>query len=132
MNTQVCKLSLNYIVLSSTPIWNMHRLFGRYHDLVKDRAAIEKVQHFALRICLKDWSLDYDEALDRAHLPSLVTRRDRAGLCYMYNIVHSSIDFESAPVEPRTVSSFTRHSNSYQLQQFSCHSKLNAFFELLP
>ena len=64
MNTQVRKLSLNYIVLSSTPIWNMHRLFGRYHDLVKDRAAIEKVQHFALRICLKDWSLDYDEALD--------------------------------------------------------------------
>ena len=56
-------------------VWSPH--------LVKDRAAIEKIQHFALRICLKDWSLGYDVALDRAHLPSLTTRRDRAGLCYM-------------------------------------------------
>jgi hypothetical protein len=59
-------------------VWSPH--------LVKDRAAIEKIQHFALRICLKDWSLSYDEALDKAHLPSLAIRRDHAGLCYLYII----------------------------------------------
>jgi hypothetical protein len=85
---------------------------------------------FALRICLKDWSLSYDEVLDQAHLSSLAIRRDHAGLCYIYNIVHSNMDFESVPVEPRTISRFTRHSNRYQLQQFSCHSNafLNSFF----
>ena len=31
--------------------------------LLKDKAAIEKVQHFALRVYLKDWLLDYDESL---------------------------------------------------------------------
>ena len=48
----------------------------------------------------------------------------------MYNIVHSNMDFESAPVEPRTVSRLTRHRNRYQLQQFSCHSNayMNSFF----
>ena len=32
--------------------------------LLKEKAAIEKVQHFALRVCLKDWLLGYDKSLD--------------------------------------------------------------------
>ena len=68
--------------------------------LLKDKAAIERVQHFALRICLKDWTLAYDDAMESTHLPSLEARRDHAGLCFLYNIVHQNIDFESAPVAP--------------------------------
>ena len=53
-----------------------------------------------------------------------------SGLCYMYNIVHNNMDFESAPVQPRPVSHFTRHSNNHQLQQPCCHTNAfqNSFF----
>ena len=77
-----CSFSICPHLEYASGVWSPH--------LVKDKAANEKVQHFALRICLKDWSLGYDEAPDLAHLSSLVTRRDHAGLCYMYNIVHTT------------------------------------------
>ena len=98
--------------------------------LLKQKAAIEKVQHFALRVCLKDWSLGYDKALDLTRLPSLETRRDHASLCFLYNIVHQNMDFESAPVASRTISRFTRYSNSHQLQQPYCRTTWfqNSFF----
>ena len=90
---------------------------------------IEKAQHFAFKVCLKDWSLNYEEALDLAHIPPLIARRDRAALCYMYNIVHNNMDFENAPIEPRPIS-LTRHSNSHQLRQPYCHTNAfqNSFF----
>ena len=74
-------------------VWSPH--------LIKDITAIEKVQKFALRVCLKDWSLDYDELLHTTSLPSLETRRQRARLCFLHNIVHNNIDFPNAPVAPR-------------------------------
>ena len=46
--------------------------------LAKDIIAIERVQKFAFRVCLKDWSLEYDEALDLSNLPSLGMRRDHS------------------------------------------------------
>ena len=69
-------------------IWSPH--------LLRDKATIEKVHHFALRVCLKDWSLGYDEAMELSQLPSLETRRNRATLCFLYNIVYQNINFESA------------------------------------
>ena len=110
----ICPL-LEY--MHASVVWSSH--------LVKDKTAIEKVQHFALRVCLKDWSLGYDEALDLAHLPSLLTQRSCWLMLHVYNIVHNNMDFESAPVQPRPVSHFTRHSNNYQFQQPCCHT--NAF-----
>ena len=98
--------------------------------LLKDKIAIEKVQHFALRVCLKDWSLDYEESLDLTQLPSLEAQRDSARLCFLYNIIHQNMDFESAPIAARSVTQFTRHSNSHQLQlPFCCTTQYqNSFF----
>ena len=84
--------------------------------LLKEKPVIEKVQHFALRVCLKDWSLGYDKSLDLTQLPFLEAHRDLASLCFLYNIVHRNMDFECAPVTSRTISHFTRYSNSHQLQ----------------
>ena len=87
---------LEFACLSSS-VWSPY--------LAKDIIAIERVQKFALRVCLKDWSLEYDEALDLSNLPSpMGMRRDHAGLCYMFNIVHQNMDFENAPVTRRPVS----------------------------
>ena len=99
--------------------------------LTKDNVSmIEKAHYFALKVCLKDWSLNYEEALDLAHIPPLIARRDHAALCYMYNIVHNNMDFENAPIEPRPISRLTRYSNSHQLRQPYCHTNAfqNSFF----
>ena len=45
---------------------------------------IEKAQYFALKVCLKDWSLNYEEALDLAHIPPLIARRDRAAQAMLH------------------------------------------------
>ena len=97
--------------------------------LLKDKTTIEKVQHFALRVCLKDWSLNYEESLDLTQLPFLEARRDSASLCFLY-IIHQNMDFESARIAARSVARFTRHSNSHQLQLPSCHTTQyqNSFF----
>ena len=103
-------------------VWSPH--------LAKDIMAIEKVQRFALRVCLKNWTVDNDKALQLANLPTMRMRRDRASLCYLYNIVHNNMDFTSAPVDPRPVARSTRFSNNHQLQQPYCHTTAykNSFF----
>ena len=83
-----CSFILPHMEYASI-VWSPH--------LLKDKATIEKVQHFALRVCLKDWLLGYDEAMELSQLPSLETRRNHATLCFLYNIVHQNMDFESAP-----------------------------------
>ena len=63
-------------------------------------------------------------------LPFLEARRDSASLCFLYNIIHQNMDFESAPIVARSVARFTRHSNSHQLQLPFCRTTQyqNSFF----
>ena len=63
-------------------------------------------------MCLKYWSLDYDECLQLSLLPSL---EECGRLCYLHNIVHNNIDFSIAPVVNRVPTRMTRHSNNLQL-----------------
>ena len=70
MNFQTLSLSLNSIALLIRPHMEHSSIVWSPY-LLKEKAAIEKVQHFALRVCLKDWSLGYDKALDLTRLPSL-------------------------------------------------------------
>ena len=85
--------------------------------LIKDISAIEKVQQFALRVCQKNWSLSYEDLLNLTSLTTvtLETRREHAGLCFIYNILHH-YGLVDAPVTPRNTHHYTRHSN------FSSHA----------
>ena len=60
-------------------VWSLH--------LLKHKTTLEKVQYFALKVCLKDWSIEYfGEGLDATHLPSLETHRDHTG--FMFSVQH--------------------------------------------
>ena len=64
-------------------------------------AALESVQKFALRVCLKLWDTNYDELLSAADIPSLQHRRIQQSLCHLFKIINGLIDFPSAPTLPR-------------------------------
>ena len=48
---------------------------------------IEKVQHFACKICSKDWSSDYTFLLSKLQLPTLHSRRQNAKLIFLFKIL---------------------------------------------
>ena len=50
-------------------------------------------QECALRLCNKQWDLDYDSLLFVCELPLLATRRKYFNLCMMYKIINHHIHF---------------------------------------
>ena len=66
-------------------VWHPH--------LVRDIAKLERVQKLALRLCTKQWTLDYSTLLSLCNLPALETRRKYFCLCTMYKTVNKLIDF---------------------------------------
>lgn len=74
-------------------VWDPH--------LVKDTQSLEQVQKFALRMCFRDWSCQYETLLNRARLPTLSTRRKHAKLCHIFKLIHGLTDCLVAPVHTR-------------------------------
>ena len=74
-------------------VWNPH--------LLKDINKIENVQKFALRLCVKQWSQDYESLLSICDLPTLATRRKYLGLCTMYKIINGHVFFPPQVFAPR-------------------------------
>ena len=77
----------------ASPEWNP------FHK--KEINRIESVQKFALRMCLKSWKLDYEELLENAHIPTLRSRHNRAGMCHLSKIVRKQTHFPNAPTVSR-------------------------------
>ena len=74
-------------------VWNPH--------LAKDVEKLEKVQKFALKVCVKQWDLDYTSLLFICALPTLATRRKYFNLCTMYKIVNHQIYYPPDAFIPR-------------------------------
>ena len=66
--------------------------------LCKDIDLLDKTQTFALRVCLKNWSLSSDILHSQLNLPSLADRRRISKLCHLYKIVKNLEDFRSPPL----------------------------------
>ena len=64
----------------TSPVWDPFCL-GEIDEL-------ENVQKFALRMCLKSWSMDFKELLETAQIPSLSSRRSNASLRHLTKIVN--------------------------------------------
>ena len=87
--------------------------------------SLEAVQKFAMRVCTKQWSSNYNAVLNAYGVPSLRKRRLILKLSYLYNILNGRYSLpEPSSVETRTTSHFTRshrhtlivpraHTNSY-------------------
>ena len=96
----------------------------------KDIVALENVQKFALKVSLKQWTLSYEDMLDRANIPSLSSRRKNLSLCQLYNIVHSGVGPPIFSITYRPVCYNHRSNNTRLLYQPFAHTSrfLNSFF----
>ena len=97
---------------------------------IKDKEALEKVQRFGLRMCLKDWSLDQNQLLQLSKVASLSERRSQARLYHLFKIVNDLTDFPDAPLEGRELHHNSRQSNTYQLKTIRGRTSYfqNSFF----
>lgn len=98
--------------------------------LLGDIDSLEKVQRFALRVCLKSWSADREHLYSQSRIPALVDRRKQARLCHMYKIVNDQTDFPEAPLQYRAINFVTRSSHSQQLRNIAARTSQyqNSFF----
>ena len=70
-------------------------------DLIKDIQKLESVQKFALRLCTKQWNLDYESLLMICNILTLTARRKFFCLCTMFKIIYKLIYFPHNIFEPR-------------------------------
>ena len=98
--------------------------------LAKDVELLEKTQKFGLRVCLKNWSSDYNALLSQANIPALTTRCSQARLSHLFKIMHDQTDFPHAPIVQRSFHYNSRFDNSMAIRPFKSHTTqfLNSFF----
>ena len=82
----------------------------------KDIKQLEGVQKFGLRICAKQWGLNYNELLSNFGVPTLNDHRLYLKLATMYKIVHDLLVFP--PVFVRHSTRANVNSNSF-IQPFA-------------
>ena len=61
--------------------------------LYKGTQALESVQKFACKVCLKRWDMDYESTLQQLELTSLSQRHNFLKLTTMYNIINGTLYF---------------------------------------
>ena len=108
-------------------VWHPH--------LSKDIWALESVQKFALRVCSKGWTTDYQSLLDKFQLPSLENRRLFLSLCKFFKIIHKQIYFPPEIVPSYLPLCNLRHCNPNQLVIPFAHTnylKYSFIFNITP
>ena len=102
----------------------------------KDIEAMERVQKFGLKVCLKGWHCSYNNLLNVANIPTPASRRQQLKLFQLFNIINSYSVFPDLPAARRVyVSPYLssiRSTNSVTLSQIFAHTTLfqNSFFPL--
>ena len=99
--------------------------------LCKDIDLLEKTQTFALRICLKNWSLSSDNLLSQLNLSALADRRLISKLCHLFKIIKNYEDFRSPPISFKSQPYNSRHLNSLALCPIFAHSS-QFYFSFFP
>ncbi len=106
----------------AAPVWDPHQQTS-IHKL-------EKVQKFALRVCTKLWTRDYDSLLDTMDLPSLSIRRLYLKLSYLYQVINGHFKFPVSPLERRVCPLNLRSTANIQFERPICRTNAfaNSFF----
>ena len=85
-------------------VWDPHKL--------KDVKSLEDTQKFALRMCLKEWSCDYQEVLELSSFPTLQNRRCYQKLTTLFKIVNHLLVFPPDKVQKKHQARPSLHPNS--------------------
>ena len=65
----------------AAPVWDPHQ-----QGLIN---SLERVQKFALKVCTRNWSSDYESLLQLCNLPTLASRRHYLKLCLLHQVVNT-------------------------------------------
>ena len=124
-NSSASSLLILYISLIRPLLEYTCQVWNQY--LTKNIEKLEKVQRFALRLCVKQWDLDYPSLLFISDLPTLAARRKYFSLCSMFKIVNQLMHFPQDVFVPRTTP-FLHSSKHFYCQPFCrTNSYLNSF-----
>ena len=115
--TRHLRISYNCMCTSFGLVWNMHVWFGILIYIETSRS-LKEFRNCALRLCVKQWDVDYTSLLFSCNLPALATRRNYFILSTMYKIVNHLMDFPTNIFIPRAASLHSTSSCLY-LQPFS-------------
>ena len=99
-------------------------------------------EKFTLKVCTKQWDLNYNDLVSLSHLPTLQDRRQQSKLCWLFNIVNGHTYFPNSPLQNRDIHYATRSSHAHALVPIQCHtlqfqssyfpSTINAWNSLSP
>ena len=119
----------------STTLLQLYKSFVRPHleycsvvwnpYLAGDIDALERVQRFSLRVCLKNWSADHDQLYNQSNIAPLSARRSNASLCHLFKMVNNLIDYPEPPLQFKDIYHSSRHSHALQLRDIK--SRTNQF-----
>ena len=101
-------------------VWNPY--------LKKETEQLEKVQRFALRMCMKQWDASYSDLLELFATPTLADRRKYLSLCVMYTIVHNQVHFQPNIYVPRCLPALRSSQNCQFIQPFAKSSAFKYSF----
>jgi len=76
----------------AVPVWDPH--------LTKDINALEAVQRFACRVCIKSWDMSYSDMLQTMNIPRLSERRRLLKMCNLMAAFAASMSFTSVFMAP--------------------------------
>ena len=120
----------------ASPVWDP------YHKT--EIEAIESVQKFALKMCLKSWSSNYEQLLLEVRLPTLKVRRSALSLGHLYKIINKLTYYPDPPIIQRKIPYSNRginanticipHPNTtaYSVKKFSVLSSLPGVLVYVP
>ena len=94
--------------------------------LVGEINHIEKVQKFALRVCLKRWDryATYEELCDAGDLQTLSARRNIARLCHIFKTINGKTDFSMEQFTTMRCTHNSRNIRESLLQPLNCKTNL--------
>ena len=104
-------------------------LYGVGPHLHGDIEALEKVQRFGLRMCLRRWDADRHQVCELSQTPLLSNRRKVARLCHLYKMTNNLTDYPDPPLQPRVLCRNSRSSHGLQFTSF--RAKTHSFQKLL-
>ena len=116
------KLYLSYVrphLEYAAPVWDPHQ-----HGQID---SLEKVQKFALKMCIGNWNMGYDDMVNSCSLPTLDHRRRVLKLSFMYQVVHGNFLFPDAPLERHITPFNLRNVNALTLCRPATHTNAYKF-----
>ena len=90
------------------------------HTSLKTQINLKMFKKFAIKMCLKQWDLGYQDLLDLSQFPTLKNRRLYLKLCTLYTIMHVIFIFPQV-----FLPQVNRHSYSLPLVHIP-HARTNA------